>query len=369
MPPVYRVAVIGTGFSDQVQIPGFRLHPRFEVVAVAGRNAGRTQAVAEKFGLAKWYTDWREMIGKGKMDFDAVSIVTPPHLHREMTLAALDAGLPVLCEKPMALHSREAEQMLKRARETGLTAMIDHEFRYLPARQRFGQLVREGYIGKLWRITMTVHRGSFADPARPWDWWSDFREGGGLLGALGSHYFDAIQHWFRQPKRVWGKLNAFIPERPLAEAGGRRTVTADDSFLAVLDLDDGAEALFDFTVNAIAGTGGHTVAFGSEGTLIVEDDQRLMGAKRGEALDDMDLSDFPSVGEDPRVSSFVRLLDDFAAAIDHGTSPSPNFENGLAHQQFIDAVRISNARGSWVDFPPTGPPPEGAVPSSKLTYN
>ena len=362
MRPVYRVAVIGTGFSDQVQIPGFRLHPRFEVAAVVGRNSKRTQAVTEKFGLAKWYTDWREVIDKGKRDFDVVSIVTPPHLHKEMTLAALDAGLPLLCEKPMALHSGEAEQMLKRARETGLTAMIDHEFRYLPGRQRFGQLVREGYIGKLWRITMTVRRGSFANPARPWDWWSDFQQGGGLLGALGSHYFDAIQHWFQQLKRVWGKLSAFIPERPLAEGRGRSAVTADDSFLAVLDLGDGAEALFDFTVSAIAGTGGHTLAFGSEGMLVLEDDQRLLGAKRGEALHGIDLSDLPPAGDDPRVSSFVRLLDDFAAALDQGTSPSPNFEDGLAHQLFIDAIRISNALGGWTDFPPTGPISKGILP-------
>ncbi len=159
MPPVYRVAVIGTGFSDQVQIPGFRLHPRFKVVAVAGRNSRRTQAVAEKFALAKWYTDWREMIGSGKKDFDAISIVTPPYLHREMTLTAFEAGLHVLCEKPMALNVEEAQQMLDVARKTGITAMIDHEFRYLPVRQHSGELIRNGYIGKLRRITITVHRG------------------------------------------------------------------------------------------------------------------------------------------------------------------------------------------------------------------
>ncbi len=369
MAVIYNVAVIGTGFANQVQIPGFQYHARFKVVAVAGRNSNRTQAVATTFAIKKWSTDWREMLLKGRKDFHVVSIVTPPYLHREMTLAAFDAGLHVLCEKPMALNAKEAEQMLEAGRRTKLTAMIDHELRYLPVRQRFGELIRNGYIGKLRRIAITVHRGSFADPARPWDWWSDFSAGGGLLGALGSHYFDAIQHWFGQPKRVWGKLNIFVPERPLPDGRGRRSVTADDSFLSVLDFGDGIEALFDFTVAAVPGTAGRIVAFGNKGTLIIEDDQRLIGAKNGEALHPMDLSKVPSPGDNPQISSFVQLLDDFAAAIDHGTFPSPNFEDGLAHQQFIDGVKISNTLGSWVDFLPTGPSPEGALPSSQLTHN
>ena len=190
-----------------------------------------------------------------------------------------------------------------------------------------------------------------------------------MLGALGSHYFDAVRQWFPQPKRVWGKLNTFILERPMVDGEGRRPVTADDSFLAVLDLGDGAEVLFDFTITAIPGTGSRFVAFGSAGTIINEDDQRLLGAKSGEALHPIDLSDLPNVGDDPRVPPFVRLLDDFAIAIDQGTSLSPNFEDGLAHQQFIDAVKISNALGTWVDYPPVSPSPESVLPSSSLAHN
>lgn len=360
---IYNVAVIGTGFAERVQLPGFQRHPRFDVTAVAARDPENTQRVAQKFGVERWYTDWREMLAAG--GFDLLSITPPPHLHCEMTLAAFDAGLPVLCEKPMALNATEAQQMLDRARETGLTAMIDHEFRHLAARQRFAELVREGYIGDLRRVVIRFHRGGRADPTREWNWWSDFERGGGLLGALGSHYFDAAQHWFgRRPKRVWGKLNAFVAERPLPDGRGTRAVTADDSFLAALELDNGADVLFDFTDTANPGTGTRVTAFGSAGTLVIEDDRRLLGAQGGDELQALEFTELPRAeGEAWLLAPFLHLLDDLATGLDRGTSPSPNFEDGLVHQQFIDAVKISDALGAWVDFPPAGAVPEGALPA------
>ena len=147
MSDTYNVAIIGTGFAVPVQIPGFKHHPRFNVVAIAARDLRRTQEFSKKAGIKRWYTDWREMIEAG--GFDLLSIVTPPHLHCEMSLAAFNKGFHVLCEKPMALNAKEGRLMLDRAVETGLTAMIDHEFRYLPTRQRFNELIRQGYIGQL----------------------------------------------------------------------------------------------------------------------------------------------------------------------------------------------------------------------------
>ncbi|UCE35674.1 MAG: Gfo/Idh/MocA family oxidoreductase [Deltaproteobacteria bacterium] len=356
------VAIIGTGFADSVQIPGFQLHPRFNVVAIAARDPNRTRKVAEKFGIERWYTDWRELVAAG--DFDLLSIVTPPHLHCEMTLAAFEKGLHVFCEKPMALNAEEARQMLDRADETGLTAMIDHEFRHTPPRKRFSELIREGHIGQLRRLVIRLHQGWFTDPKREWHWWNDFQKGGGLLGALGSHYFDAVQHWLGLPKRVWGKLSVFVSERPLPDGKGNRTVTADDSFLAVLDMGNGAEVFFDCTSTANPSTGFSVTALGSEGTLLIDNDQRLLASRGGEDLRPVDLPELPRTADNHRISPFLLLLDELATGIDQGTSPSPNFEDGLAHQQFIDAVKISSALGTWVDFPPAGSAPEGFLPRS-----
>jgi predicted dehydrogenase len=361
-PITYRVGIIGTGYAEQVIIPGFQRHPRFLVTALAARDPRRTEAAARKHGIERWETDWRALIREGGLDL--LAIATPPHLHREMTLAALDAGLHVFCEKPMALTSNEAEQMLERVRETGRTAMIGHQLRYLAAWRRFGALVKEGFIGELRRMVVRFYQaGPRSDPEHPWSWWSDLQRGGGALGAFGCHYFDAVRFWFRPPRRVWGKLSTFIGHRPLPDGTGMRAVTADDSVLALLDLGDKAEVLFDFTVVAQAATGSRFTAVGSDGTLVMEDANRLFGSRFGGGLRAIEMDEYPRAEDEPwLLAPFQRLLDSLAAGIEQGVSPSPNFEDGLAHQYFLDAVKISNALGCWVDYPPVGPAPTGALP-------
>lgn len=349
----YSVAVIGTGFAERVQIPGFKLHPRFRLVAVAGRDPDRTRQVAHRFEIERWYVDWCEMIGTERVD--VLSIAAPPHLHREMVVAAFQAGLNVLCEKPMALNAQEARQMVDQWRQAGMTAMIDHEFRYLPAHLRFGELIRAGEIGELRRLVIRVHESWRADPTLKWNWWSDLARGGGLLGAMGSHYFDAVRHWFGAPTRVWGKLSVCIRHRQQGEGERCRAVTADDAFIAVFDLVDGAEVLFDFTALADPATGSRITAVGSEGTLVIVDGRTVLGPRGRGNLQPLEWKEAQPGNDEPwLLHPFLRLLDDLAGGLDEGTSPPPSFEDGLAHQEAIDAVRISSALGTWVNFPPSG---------------
>ncbi len=348
MPAIYKVAVIGTSFAEKVQIPAFQRHPRFKVVAVAGRNPEHTRRVAEKYDIDRWTVDWRELMEK--KGIDVVSIVTPPYLHSEISLAASDAGIHVLCEKPMALNSEEARRMFGGAREKRLTAMIDCEFRHLETHRRFRDLIQDGYIGQLRRMIFSFHQDWHADPNRPWTWWYEMEKGGGFLNGGSPHFFDLTQFWFGRPKRVWGKLNTFVKERPGPDGQGRRAVTADDAFFAVLDLGDGREVIFDCNVTADPPLGKRMAALGSKGVLILEGNQRLLGAKAGEELQIICLSD-QGQGEDPRISPFMGLLDDLATGIDEGGSLSPNFEDGLAQQRFIDAVKLSHSLGAWVDLP------------------
>jgi len=345
----YRVAIIGTGFAKIVHIPGFCNHPRFVVVSLSGRDPKRTAQLAAAFNISDWHTDWQEMLSSGS--FDVVSVVTPPHLHHDIALASLESGYHVLCEKPMALNTQQAKQMLLKVQETGLTAMINHELRYLPARRKFGELLQSGYIGEPKRLVLSYYLNFRSDAKLPWDWWSDLDRGGGLLGALGSHLFDAIHHWLGPPKRIWGKLSTVISERPMPSSGEFRRVTADDTFVAVLDLENGAEVVLDITSSSKHNLGYKIMASGTEGTLIIEDGQRLVGARGDSNLQELGRFPFPSNDqEDWRFSPFQKLLDVFADGIDRGVSPSPNFTDGLAHQRFIDAVKLSNNSGRWVDF-------------------
>src|SRR5262245_36664272 len=100
------IGIIGTGFARTTQIPGFRDCMGVKVVALASRTRERAEAVAKEFGIEHVAHDWREVVAHN--DVDLVTVVTPPSTHKEVTLAALEQGKAVLCEKPMALNAAEA---------------------------------------------------------------------------------------------------------------------------------------------------------------------------------------------------------------------------------------------------------------------
>ena len=134
------------------------------------------------------------------------------HLHLPHTMAALRAGKHVLCEKPTALHAGEAAEMLAAAKASGRLHLIDHELRFHPRRRRLAERMREGFTGRLWSLDYRS-AGSFrVDPNRPWTWWSDATQGGGVLGALGSHAVDTIRTFA-------GEIAGFAPGLRSSDGG------------------------------------------------------------------------------------------------------------------------------------------------------
>src|SRR5215207_9565303 len=112
-----RVGVIGVGWGSHVQVPGFRAADGYEPVALCARNPERLQRVAGKVGIADTSTDWETFVSRD--DLDVISIATPTVLHHEMTLAALETGKAVLCEKPLAADLDSARDMVRAAEKSG----------------------------------------------------------------------------------------------------------------------------------------------------------------------------------------------------------------------------------------------------------
>ncbi|HKP70502.1 MAG TPA: Gfo/Idh/MocA family oxidoreductase, partial [Pyrinomonadaceae bacterium] len=187
------IGIIGTGFARKVQIPAFRSCDDAKIVSIASGSLENAKATAEEFDVPHFTADWREMVERD--DVDLICITTPPTFHRDMTLAAIANGKHVLCEKPMAMSVAEAAEMTRAANEAGVMALIDHELRFLPGRQHAYKMIRDGVIGKIRHAKcyfQAPHRG---DPNVPWNWWSDKEQGGGALGAIGSHIIDSF-NWF-----------------------------------------------------------------------------------------------------------------------------------------------------------------------------
>lgn len=344
-----RVAVIGTGFGALVQIPGFQLCDDVEVVAVASGRIERARQVADRYRIPHAFDDYRAMLDA--VPIDLVSVVTPPYLHYPMVMAAIERGKHVLCEKPFALNGEEAKAMLEAAERQGVVHAIDHEFRYLPARARFKELVDEGFLGEVRVVRALDLMTGRADPNRPWTWWSDAEKGGGMLGAIGSHYVDTLHWMFGEAAEVGALLDVFIRERPLPGSAERRPVTADDTASLLLKLTNGSTVTVQ--LSAVAP---HSLkrleAFGSAGSLILEDDERLLAARVGEAIREVEVPERlrpRKRGEQTLIGPFVVLAERMLARI-RGESGAdfPTFRDGVAVQAVLDAARLAAIDGRLV---------------------
>lgn len=184
------IGFIGTGFARRVQIPAFQACKNAQIVSIASGSLANAKATAKEFGAEHFTDNWQETVERP--DVDLVCITTPPNLHREMVLAALATGKHVLAEKPMAMNVAEAEEMVAAAKASGKLALIDHELRFLPGRQKAKALLHSGAIGRVRHVKYTFATPHRDDPTQKWDWWSSEEAGGGALGAIGSHVIDSF---------------------------------------------------------------------------------------------------------------------------------------------------------------------------------
>jgi predicted dehydrogenase len=337
------VGIIGTGWGTRVQAPAFRA-AGLEVTALAGSQPAKTAQIAGDLGVA-WHTaDWRALLERP--DLALVSIVTPPSLHREMAIAALEAGKHVVCEKPTALNAGEAEAMLAAAQaHPELLALIDHELRFLPAVRHARALITDGAIGTPRHADARFISSGRSDAAKPWTWWSDAAQGGGSLGAIGSHAIDLLRFFLGdEVQQAQGLINAFVAERTDAQ-GGMRAVTADDFAAATLRFTRGTIATLTAGAVARIDEPSSVTIYGAEGTLRFTEG-RLLHAAPGAAFSDITpphTVSFPEgiSGDFPQGTVYIGHALHAALNGDRtATGPAATFADGLAIQRVLDAIRV-----------------------------
>jgi predicted dehydrogenase len=343
-----RVGIIGTGFARRVQLPGLRLVPGVQVAAIASGRRRNAEAVAAEFGIPRVYDEATELARAS--DVDLVVISSTPPSHARFAIAALEAGKHVLCEKPMALDAPESLRMVLAAeRRPSQVAWLDHELRYEPNRRKVRELIRAGAIGELRHIELSLKpylRGDGRPQAAgaPWNWWFDAAQGGGILGAVGSHLVDLCRFWAgSEVSRVAGGVWTFTRERPDAD-GVTHAVTADEFVSGVLSLSGGVVATLTLSAVAHYGPGHLAHITGGEGTLVLTGEGRLEIGRPGGPLEDISVADDLSgrtAVNNMWARSFVRLARDLVATIG-GAGPEgepAGFRDGWRIQRVLDALR------------------------------
>ncbi len=349
------VGIIGASFAKAAFLPALRHVEGANVVALASARLESARSAADAFEVPHAYDDWEKMLASHS--FDLVCIATPTVLHEPQTLAAIQAGAHVLCEKPTAMNAVEAARMLEAAESAERVHMIDHELRFNPNRMRIAELIHGGELGEIRHIDISNVGKSWADPAsRPrGDWWSSAKKGGGRLGANGSHQVDLLRWWLGEVAWVTGAAQVMVPDRVDPDTGEPWTATADDVAFFTLEMLSGAVAQVFMSGVAAHNMGNATRIFGSGGSLTLSnDDERLLFARAGEDFQDVSVTDpnadLPGVNAGIWNVSVVGLMQELISAIREGRHPArgATFADGLANQRVLDAVRMSGSERRWV---------------------
>jgi len=353
------VAVVGTGFGQKVHIPGLQAHHRTQVVAIYHRDRDKATAIAQSHNIPYACQSIAEVVSLPEVQ--AVSIATPPFLHYEMAKSVLQAGKHLLLEKPTTLAVTEAQELHQLAQANRAVSALDFEFRFVPAWQRFAELLSEGYVGNKRFVKIDWLVSSRADASRPWNWYSQKEKGGGALGALASHTFDYVSWLFGSVQRLFAHLNTAISLRP-DNTGKMKPVDADDTCLLILELADGTPCNVCISASTFQGRGHWIEVYGDRGTLVLGSDNqkdyvhgfRLWAAPVGESLTEIEIPqrlDFPRTYPDGRIAPFIRVVDRWVQGIDVGESLTPSLKEGVYSQLLMDLSHISHNSGSWVDVP------------------
>jgi predicted dehydrogenase len=232
-----RVGVIGMGMGRNHALH-YRDCPEADLVALCDQDEARLGQVAQEVHPRRLYTRWEDLLADPEID--AVSVVLPNVLHAPVTLRALEAGKHVMCEKPLAMHAAEAQEMVDAARRLKRKFMVHFNVRFWPTSQAIKRAIDDGHIGHIYYARSVWHRQRGIPRMGGWFTQKE-KAGGGALIDIGVHRLD-LAMWFMgypRPVSVSGATYGYLGRR-LAEQEG-----------VIFDVDDMATAFIRFENGAV----------------------------------------------------------------------------------------------------------------------
>jgi predicted dehydrogenase len=358
---VLRAAVVGAGIGEEYVL-ALRRHPDVQVVAICARTSASADRIGESHGVPGRYTSYESMLEREALAL--VFVATPNYLHFPMTMAALEAGAHVACEKPLAVSLADARLMARRSDELGRCHFVPYTWRFLPAARAVKELLDAGFVGTPYHAYVRYHVRGWNDPRGPMRWQYDAAQAGsGALANVGSHAIALVQWWLGEIRTVCSSLRTAVPERMTGDGRAAR-VTVDDTCALLLELEDGTPTVLSISQVAF----GPRVSvefglFGSDGALTMQDDWGAEDAWAGRVLiahgTDADWKPFPipprltegSSPADPAVpfrGCYTAMVSELVSAIREGRAAAPDFHDGVRVQEVIEAALQSEGEERWV---------------------
>ena len=349
-----RVGVVGLGWAGETHLQAYLQQPGVEVVAVADPAEVRLGQIATTYNIQHHYADFHDLVARD--DVDAVSVATPNHLHAPVTIAALESGKHVLCEKPLARFGAEGEAMVRAATAAGRVLQVAFNHRQRGDVQVLKNYIASGGLGRVYHAKASwMHRAGIPGMGG----WFTSREmaGGGPMIDLGVHVLDMALYLLGEPQvlSVSAATYAELGPRGRGSRGDNKTLIGEGGYevedlaTAFVRLGGGATLLIeaswavygksadDFGVTLYGTEGGAEITvknYNWEDTLTIYTDTVGVPAEVHPRV-------IPGEGHNAVVRNFV-------AAIRGGDWAALNGQEGLLRAQIIDACYQSALQGHEV---------------------
>jgi predicted dehydrogenase len=373
-----RIGLIGYGFMGKAHSNAYRRVPNFfnleyrpVLKAVCGRDKAKAQEFANQWGYESVETDWRKIVDR--KDIDAVDICTPNNTHKEIALAAAKAGKMILCEKPLAMNTEEAREMVAAVESAGVPNMVWYNYRRVPAVTLAKQLIDEGRLGRIfhfralflqdWTINADLPQGGAGL------WRLDAAAAGsGVTGDLLAHCIDTAIWLNGSMQSVGAMTETFVKERKHNLTGKMEKVGIDDACAFLARFKNGSLATFESTRYARGHKALYTFEINGEHASIAWDlhdlhrlsyfDHKDEGILRGWRSIHVTDPDHPymkhwwvpglQIGYE---HTFVHQVADFIEGLGKNQPVHPSFKDALETQIICDTVLKAAKSGCFEQVP------------------
>src|SRR5688572_7746621 len=368
------IGLVGYGFMGRTHSNAFLQAPRYFdlpskpiLKAVAARNEDRVKTFAANWGYESYETDWRKLIER--KDIDVIDIASPNDTHREIAVAAAQAGKMVMCEKPLGRNAAEAAAMTAAVEQAGVPNTVWYNYRRVPAVVLIKQLLDEGVFGRVFH-----YRAQFL---QDWTISQDLPQGGeglwrldvsvagsGVTGDLLAHNIDTAL-WLNGPiVEVTAMTETFIKERKHNLTGKVEPVGIDDASAVLCRFENGSLGMFEATRYARGHKALYTLEVNGEKTSARWDLHDLHRLQYFDHGDEGRVRGWRSVhitdGDQPYMKhwwvpglqigyehTFIHQFADFVDAAAKGKALPPTFRDGLGTDYVTDAILKSGKTRQW----------------------
>lgn len=353
-----RLGILGTSWwADSMYLPALDAHPDVELVGLCGRTPAKAEALAKEWGIDWWSVDSDEFLDPTRLD--AVVVATSNDSHEPLTLLAMERGLHVLCEKPIATSVDAAQRMASAALEHSAITLVPFTYRYMPTNQFVKRLIDEDYVGRPYHLNMRYFTGFARDGEYSWRFDTELA-GSGVLGDLGSHWLHVARWLLGEVTEIGCISERFIDraDRP----DGSDYERSEDSAVMTVKFESGAYGTLQVSAVCWEGTDfnqtHHLDLHGSHGTVYAYNDwssvQQVRGLKAdavGPAVDLPIPDDIWGGARRDRVHDTYRdvfrsngsMIGEWVDAVEAGTPLSPDLAEGARVQYLLELAGKSAA--------------------------